>query len=174
MPLRMPGSVRARLSVWLSRRERGAERWEVGVEDLEPAAIELAQGVRAAHQMDGRAALGARLGQGQGARGEVEGGEPDLPRQPRARALPVQAAGDHQVQHQEEIAVERDDDALAEARDPDHVAPTGVGERRVDGAEHERAGQAHALEPGPADARVERFDVDGDVGQLRHWLALLS
>ena len=89
-------------------------------------------------------------------------------------ALPVQAPGDHQVQDQEEIAVERDDDALAEARDPDHVAPAGVGERRVDGAEHERAGQAHALEPGPADARVERFDVDGDVGQLRHWLARLS
>ena len=46
--------------------------------------------------------------------------------------------------------------------------PPRVGERRVDGAEHERAGQAHALEPGPADARVERFDVDGDVGQLGH------
>src|SRR6185503_1455294 len=31
-------------------RERGAERWEVGVEHLEPAAIELAQGVSATQQ----------------------------------------------------------------------------------------------------------------------------
>ena len=73
MPLRMPGREGALERVALAR-ERGAGRWEVGVEDLEPAAIELAQGVRAAQQMDGRAALGARLGHGHGARGEVEGG----------------------------------------------------------------------------------------------------
>ena len=41
-------------------------------------------------------------------------------------------------------------------------------ERRLDGAQQKRAGKAHPLQRLADDARLQRADIRGDVGQFRH------
>ena len=80
----------------------------------------------------------------------------------------MQPPGDHEMQHQEEIPIETDHDALAE---PAKAGEAAVGRRRdrgIDRAEQERAREPHPFEGRACDAGLERLDVDGDVGQLRH------
>ena len=84
---------------------------------------------------------------------------------------PAQPSRDHQVQHQEQVAFEGDDDALAEAPTPRDALADDVGDRRHRGAQHERTGQPDALEALAGDALARGFDVDRDVGQLGHVLA---
>ena len=80
----------------------------------------------------------------------------------------MQTAGNHQVQDEPEIVVEADGDAFADAAQGAHFFAVDRGERRFDGAQQKWAGEAHALERLAQDARFERFDVDGDVGELGH------
>ena len=168
MPARSRGSVSARFSVWLSRARAAPEPREVGLEDLDAAGIVLAESVLAAHEVEGGPALRAGLGQDQGPGGEVQGAEADPPGRSGARRPPVKPARDHQVDDREALALERDGDALAQAAEADHRPPgQGLG-RGLDGAQHEGAQQTDALQAGAADARVQRLDVDGDVGQLGH------
>ena len=49
-------------------------------------------------------------------------------------ASQLQPAGDHQVDHQEELALEREDDPLAQALDAFDPLALGRGERRHRGA----------------------------------------
>ena len=49
-----------------------------------------------------------------------------------------------------------------------HAGAEDGAQRRIDGAEQERAAEPHALEPLADDARLQRLDVDRDVGQLGH------
>ena len=80
----------------------------------------------------------------------------------------MEPSRDHQVDDQEEIALEGDDETLAQAVQSGHPAAMGGRERRIERAQDEWAGQSHPLERGAADAQVERLEVDGNVGQLRH------
>ena len=80
---------------------------------------------------------------------EVERREPDPARRARARRSPVEAAGDHQVDDDEELALEREDDALAQAAEPHDGPALDLGHRRIDRAEDERARQAEPLERRP-------------------------
>src|SRR5262250_1675711 len=72
------------------------EALEAGVEDLDAAWIERRERGFTAHQMQRGALLRAGLGEQQRSRGEVEGGEAELPRDPRRALAPAKAAGDHQ------------------------------------------------------------------------------
>src|SRR5260370_1142591 len=121
-----------------------------------------------ASRVNGGAPLQARVGQGEGAGREVERGQPDLAGQLRAGLLPVQPARDYQVDQDEAVALELDHDPLAEPPQPGHRAPGDLGRGGVDRAQHERVGQAQALEPGAPDASVERLEIDADVRQLAH------
>ena len=125
-------------------RQRRAEGGEIGVERLEPAAIERGERGGAADEVERRAPLRARLGEHERALREVERGEPDAAGELRVRLAPVEPARDHEVDHEEEVALEREDDALAHAAHALDVLPRGRRERRVDGAEHERASQPDA------------------------------
>ena len=88
--------------------------------------------------------------------GKSKAARPTLPGYPGAAPrLPAQASGDHQVQHQEELALEADHDALAqppEARDP---PADEAREGRLDGAQQERAGQPDRLQRLAQDAGRE-------------------
>jgi hypothetical protein len=148
--------------------QRRAERGEVRVEHLEAARIVLLQAGFAARQIERGPALGAGLGQDQGPRREIERGQTDLGGRLGAGGLPVKAPGDHEVQDQEHVALEPDHDALAEPPKAGHAAIGRFGERRIDRAEQERARETHALERFAEDARLERLDVDRDVGKLGH------
>ena len=52
---------------------------------------------------------------------KVEGGEGVAAGEFGLSGLPVQAAGDHEVQHQPEVAFDADGDALADAADADDL-----------------------------------------------------
>ena len=80
----------------------------------------------------------------------------------------METAGDHQVQNEPEVAFDADGDALADAAECLDGAAFDACERRVDSAQQKDAGHANALKRLAEDARFERGDVGGDVGQLRH------
>ena len=77
--------------------------------DLVAAARELLQRRLAAHQVQRSALVRARFGEEQRAAVEVERGVPHARRDPRALLPPAQPAGDHQVDHQEQVALELED-----------------------------------------------------------------
>ena len=72
------------------------------------------------------------------------------------------------MQDEPEVVVQAERDALAEAAQAADVTAVRCGERRVHGAQEERAGQTHALERPIQDAPFQRLEVERDVGQLRH------
>ena len=73
------------------------------------------QSLFAAHDMKRGAALAAGFGQDEGAGREIEGGERLPAGEFGLRGTPVEAAGDHEVQDEPEIAVDANGDALADA-----------------------------------------------------------
>src|SRR5579871_1086088 len=83
-------------------------------------------------------------------------------------SAPVQATSDHQMQHEPQIAVESESDALADAPQLAHRAAVGVRQRRGRGAEQERRAEADAFEALADNPRIERDNVRRDVGEFRH------
>src|SRR5437870_1171813 len=73
--------------------------------------------------------LRARLRQEQRPVLEVESRERHLPAELHAAFLPVEPAGDHQVEDQKEPALEREDDALSDAIDAEDSLAGGVPNR---------------------------------------------
>ena len=80
-----------------------------------------ASAARPPHDVKRCAALGSRLGQRKRAAGEIEQRERDSSRRLLIVGEPAQAAGDHQVNDEEEIVFEREDDALADAANVEHA-----------------------------------------------------
>jgi hypothetical protein len=72
------------------------------------------------------------------------------------------------MNHDIEIAVEPPHDAFAEAAEAPHGPSNDLGDGRVHGAEDKRARAAQGLEGLSDDARVERLEIDDDIGELRH------
>ena len=107
-------------------REPLRERRKVEWRDLESAAIVLGERRFAVDDVERRAALAARLGQRQRSRCKLERCEHRPSRTFRTRLVPVQPAGDHEVQDQPEIACEADRDTLAEPPQCDDVASRAI------------------------------------------------
>jgi len=149
-------------------RQGGAEVRLAGVQHLEAPSVELGERRGALDQVERRPLPGARLGEDERAVGEVEREERAPAADPPAGPAPVQASGDHEVEDQEQIALEREHDPLPEAAQPDDAPALGAGDRRGDRAEEERAAQADALEALFLDTRRECREVREDVGKLRH------
>ena len=139
MPLNRCGSVSARLSVWFSRRSAAAKRREVRRQHVEsrPGSC-CAQRVPAADDVQRRLPLGARFGQHQRAVLEVEREQTELSGNAGARLLPPEAPGDHQMKDEKQLALDLEDDPLAEAMQRDDGPPFDRGQRRVDRAQQER------------------------------------
>src|SRR5262245_10330525 len=72
------------------------------------------------------------------------------------------------MQDEEEVAVEFEDDTLAEA--PEVADGFGVNrvERRVEGADKERVSHPHSVERPSDGPAAQTLDVDRDVGQFGH------
>ena len=86
---------------------------EGGVERFQTTSIEFGQRVLAAQEVNRGPLLRRSFGQQQRAVREVEGRQTDLAGDRRALLFPAEAAGDHQVDGQEELALELEDEALA-------------------------------------------------------------
>jgi hypothetical protein len=163
MPLRMCGSVSARLSVWFSR-------WIASANAGRPAAESGATG----HHVKRSATLRARLGEQKGSVREVHGQEADLAGHLAAWRFPLEAAGNHQVEHQEDVLVELHHEALAQSMQRNDMPTDCRIEGRIDRPQQERAGETHPLDSLADHARTERGDVEEDVRQLGHRLGLSS
>jgi hypothetical protein len=102
--------------------------------------------------------------------GEVEGRDDDLAAHPQlgAAAPPAKAAGDHEVQDDEELVVQFQHDALADSPDAaDRLAERGL-QRRIVGAEQERREDLHLFQRAPGHVPLQAFEVRGDVRKLGH------
>ena len=161
MPLKRCGSVRARLRVWLCARRTARKaagsasstssppgRWTARPSSPRTTCSEARRFVPASVRTSVPS-------------GKSNAASPILPGGLAPLRLPVQPAGDHQVQDEEQVAVELEDDALAEpAEAADDLALGGV-QRRVEGADQERVDDAHPLQglarrPGGAGTRCRR------------------
>src|SRR6267143_6483966 len=80
----------------------------------------------------------------------------------------MQAAGNHQVQNEPEIAFYSDGDSLADSAQLGDWATLDVGNWRLRGSKQKKTGQANALDWLREDARLECGDVGGDVREFRH------
>jgi len=72
------------------------------------------------------------------------------------------------MDHQKELFLEREDDALSQSPQRKHFLSSEIARRGLDGAEHEGAGEADFFQRMAEHACFQRFDVDGDVGKFRH------
>ena len=86
----------------------------------------------------------------------------------RFLAFPVQASGDHQVQHEVQIAVEVEHDAFSQSRETDDGFAVDIGKRGNRGPQQEGIEDTDRRQPLTAQQAFEAFDVDRDVGKLRH------
>lgn len=80
----------------------------------------------------------------------------------------MQPSGDHEVQHQPEIIVETNCNALADTPQFAHHVTLGAADRRLRSAQQKRAGNPRLLEGLTDDAPLKCADVGRYVGQLRH------
>ena len=110
--------------------ERGAESGEIGGEDVDAAGVESGEIFFAADDMERRAMFCAGFGEDERAVGEIKCGEHIFAGELCIGRAPVEAAGDHQVKNEPEVAVEADGDAFADAAQVADGAAFGVGERR--------------------------------------------
>ena len=170
MPEKRRGSVRARLSVWFSRVQRLAERFRAG-----------ARGPRCRRGRTPRARPGPRPGGATPAsscwprRGRATRPRSRTPHSaPRPptfapRFFQWSRPGDHQVQDQEELALEREHDPLADPREPEDAPalrrPTAAARPSAAGRGFPGAPPRGAC---PGRGLRERSQVRQDVRQLRH------
>jgi hypothetical protein len=80
----------------------------------------------------------------------------------------VQPAGNHQVQHQPQIAFYSNRDTLADSPQFAHDAALHIRNGRLCGSKQKRARQAHSLDGLRDDAFLECTDIGGDIRQFRH------
>ena len=168
MPLRKRGSVSARFSVRFStvrtRRKlsRSAEKTSM------PPGSSACKRLFICDDLERCSSLRARFGQHQRAVGKIEGREILPPTEFRSHRTPVQPAGDHQVQHHPEAVVEAESDALANAAQFAHRVSFDGRQRRLDRAQQEWAGDAHARQRLADNASSQRAKIGFNVGKLRH------
>ena len=84
----------------------------------------------------------------------------------------MQAAGDHQVKNEPQIVFQTNRDALADTLQLAHFTPFDAGDGRIYSAQQERACQPHMFERLTDNARLQRGDVSGNVGEIRHRLQI--
>jgi hypothetical protein len=80
----------------------------------------------------------------------------------------MQPTSDHQVKNEPKIAVETDRDSLSDAAQLTNRATFCIGERRNRRTEQKWRAEPNMFQAFADDARLERDDVRGDVGQFGH------
>jgi hypothetical protein len=126
--------------------KRGAELVDRHLQRLDAAGIVRAQRLFAADDVDRRTALRACFGEDERAVVEVERRETEFARDLRPFRQPLQPAGDHEVEDDEHLVLEREDDALAEAAKGYDAFAGEIGGRGLDGPQHERVAETEFLE----------------------------
>ncbi len=148
--------------------QAGREVGQATLQDLDASRVVLRQRVVAAHDVQRGALLGARFGEHQRAAREIEAGQAYLAGNARASIVPAEPAGDHEVEYEKQVVLQGNHDSLAEALDAGHHLAVAFHQRRVEGAQQERAGDARAKQRLTRDSVLQALCVDGYIGQLGH------
>ncbi len=142
------------------------ERFETGVKWLNSSRIMLHESVFASkHISEARCLLPASVKSKLPF--EIKSSERRLATERRAR-LPVQSAGDHQMQNQPQIIVEPQRNPFADSSDGSNTLAMHRVERWIERVQQERAVNSNGLEFLAERVTLERLDVDRDIGQLGH------
>ena len=142
--------------------------FEAGVENLQPARFHGSERRLTLDQMDRGPPLRSGFCEDQRPVVEFERGERYAPRGFLVPGEPAQPPGDHQVQHDEQGALELEHDTLAQAPKTPDLPSLRRGDRRAHAAKDERIEEPDAFQRPSGEAIVETFDIDDNVGQLRH------
>ena len=172
MPLNKPRVGEGTLQRVVLARQHPPEVLQTAFQHLDAAGIVLPQVAGAAYDMQRRALDGAGLGEDQGAGRQVEGRQAQLARNPGLCRTPAEPPGDHQVEDQIEIALQFEDDPLAQPAETQHLPVFALLYRRLDGPEQERTREANLLEGLAYDPWLQGVDVEQDIGQFGHAAAL--
>ena len=151
--------------------KRGGKGEEISFEDVDAARIVLLQRLDARDNMQRGLSFRPGFREYEGAVDEVEREEPDFSWNFRATLPPAQPAGDHQMQDEKEVALQLEDDPLAQTIQRDNCFSVRSRQWRIDRAQEKRRGQPDAFDSMPDDARGKRVQVEQDVGKLRHSLS---
>src|SRR5438270_12360713 len=81
---------------------------------------------------------------------------------------PVQASGDHQLQHEPEVTFKPNCDSLPNPLNSLHHTAFGTRQGRVHGPQEKWAGEADLFERLPNDAHLKRINVSRYIGQFGH------
>ena len=127
MPLNKPRVGEGTLQRVVLARQHAPEVLQATFQHLDAAGIVLPQILGAAYDMQRRALDGAGLGEDQGAGRQVEGRQAQLARNPGLCRTPAEPPGDHQVEDQIEIALQLEDDPLAQPAETQHLPVLSTG-----------------------------------------------
>ncbi len=146
---------------------------QIGVQYFQAAWIERAQPCLAPHHMQRCSLLRSSLGPDQRAVGKIERCQTSWPGDFGAALLPVQAAGDHEMQYQPKpfaggFIIQTNRDALPHPAQFAYSFSWGARKRRINRAQQKRAHQPDAFQHLPENALLQRFDIDHDIGELGH------
>src|SRR5262249_38876352 len=143
---------------------------------LDAARIERSERRLALHELHRRALLRSGFGQPQRAVRELKRGEHDFRAQPQlfAARSPTQPAGNHQMNDQKEVRLERQDDPLADAADASDFPTDDRLNRRRHRPQDEWTLNMEPLQRVIHDGGRQRLRVDDDIREFGHLSTLVQ
>src|SRR5262249_16463318 len=114
--------------------QRVAKLFSRDVERFDAATIQRSQGSLTAHHLNRGTFFGARFGEKERALFELKHGQQQLRANARllSRLTPPQAAGNHEMNHKEEFAIEDQDDAFPDTTNRSNGRAVCRVDRRID------------------------------------------
>ena len=149
--------------------QRTGEPIEIDVEHVDPARVVIVKRRASTDEKQRRLAFRSRFSEDQRAVVEVHREQTDLTRDSGTRFLPAETPGDHQMQNEEQLALQLEDDPLTEPVQRDDGLALQRRQGWIDGTQEERGRQPDAVHAMPDDARSEGVQVEQDVGELGHY-----
>jgi hypothetical protein len=122
----------------------------------------------ARHDVHGGAPFRTGLGQHQRAGVEIDGCQLMAPGEFHAGRAPMEPAGDHQMNHDPQVAFESDRDTFSYAFEPEHAQTLESRDRRFGRTQQEGTRDPHALDDATRDPCLECVQIRVDVGKLGH------
>ena len=139
-----------------------------GVEYFEATAVDRGKRVFSLHEGERCSPFGSGFGEYQNTVRKIEAGKSEFEWNLAIGRPPAKAASDHEVDDEEELIAEVYDQSLSQTAHPFYRAANDCRDRRIDRSKKKGVREAEAFQGMADDVPVERFEVDGDVGEFGH------
>jgi len=118
--------------------------------------------------MHGSPFLGARFGQQKSPGCKIKASVANLSADFRFGFLPVKASRNHKMDDDEQFILQFDDNPLSNPPDMLHDLPACAAEWGIERAKDERIAEPDVLEALTYDPGLKAFNIDRQIGELRH------